>query len=222
MPIRADVGQRFINCILEVIARQGALDFTIDKSTTNGSLPLNTSNWCKASPKLCSMYPDAPVSMHAGMSPTMQPSINCTAAGNGKCILLYPLRLNVSAYDPAGTRHYVFTVGFDINVGLNLHIVEPAPGNGTLHVNVTDVKATAKVYDDNQCPVSVAGLQVKAVFVAGLAKVAINAALAGGIPLPKIGPVSLTQAQVYMSEGFISIAADLLFPQIARQAVVIV
>ena len=138
----------------------------------------------------------------------MRPVMNCSTASG--CVVAYPLRLNVSADDTV--PHYVFTIGFDLTIGLNMHVVETTPGNGTLHINITTVSAKAVIYDDAAIPVKIAGLQLKAALICQLAKLLLNQELSAGIPLPALGPIKLEGTQVTMDNSFIALASGLLLP----------
>jgi hypothetical protein len=134
--------------------------------------------------------------------------MNCSSSIG--CVVAYPLRLNVSADDTV--PHYVFTIGFDLTIGLNMHVVESTPGNGTLHINITTVSAKAVIYDDAAIPVRIEGLQLKSGLICQLAKLLLNKELSTGIPLPLLGPIKLEGAQVTMDNGFIALASGLLLP----------
>ena len=200
-------GERFLDCVLATIDDDGALDFLIQPGSKI-PIPLNTSLWKNLIPALSTKYPDRLMEMSA--SARIHPAAPCTKEKGFS--IYYPLALDTLVLPPAGgsgAPTHVFTLGFNLTFGLNLHVVEKPVGNATVFANVTAVDVTVDAYDSAIGTIATGPLQILTSAISFAVKALLEKAFASGFPVPHVGPLHLTNVGITFADGYAALAASL-------------
>jgi hypothetical protein len=193
------VAQSPLNCAIWVSFVNQAIKFTI---------PDNTTAWAVWIPNLQKTYPNMPMAdVYAAAT---QPSVSITPAGISGLV-----NFNMSTFVtlPDKSQKFAFTLGMLIDLGLDAHVAHGKDNatNWALYFNVTKINIKLSVVKSDIGDIDINPLQGWLAIIDPIIQKAINAAMAGGIPLPVGHGISLVNPIVTMFTNYLEIAADIGF-----------